>query len=48
MDGNSAEFNKYIEMKEFKGNWFFYDKDIEIPNKDIAKIKPLNTGYCTC
>jgi hypothetical protein len=43
--GFNLENNIYIEMKEFKNHWYFYDEDIKVPNEDVMRIKPLSKGY---
>lgn len=38
---------KYIDMKYYPNNWYFYDKDISIADCDIEKIKPFTQQYCS-
>jgi hypothetical protein len=45
MKSNLNNDDKYIDMKEFGGNWFFYMDDMKVPDKDIKSIKPLSDEF---
>lgn len=38
---------KYIDIKYYPNNWYFYDNDISIADCDIEKIKPFTQQYCS-
>lgn len=42
---NEKEYNRYIEMKEYEGNWPFYMEGIEVSQSDMMMMKPFNTEY---